>query len=117
MRSPSTSAIARSWLPADEPHRAHRSSVLAGERAAGLPGAFLADHFAIERIAFDRDTARLGDQAADLGHAQLLWGIRAGVVIDLLVDDGAVDVVGSEAESDLGGLDAEHHPVRLDVRE
>ena len=49
--------------------------------------------------------------------AHFLRRLAAGVVVDLLVDHRAVDVVGAEAQGDLGRLDAEHDPVRLDVRE
>src|SRR5262249_47272006 len=64
-----------------------------------------------------RDAAGLLDQAANFGDGQLLRRVGAGVVVDLLVNDGAVEVVGPEAQRHLRRLDAEHDPVRLDVRE
>ena len=67
----------------------------------------------IERIALDRDAAGLGDQAADLGDGHFLRRLGAGLVVDLLVDDGAVEVVGPEGEGDLGRLDARASPSRL----
>ena len=42
---------------------------------------------------------------------------RAGIVIDLFFDHGAVQIVGAEAQSDLRNLGSHHLPVRLDVRE
>src|SRR5205807_2344801 len=80
------------------------------QRPAGLPVILLADHLAVEGVALDRDAARFFDQAADLRDAQLLRGVAAGVVVDLLVHHRAVEVVGPEAQRHLGGLDAEHHP-------
>ncbi len=42
---------------------------------------------------------------------------RAGVVIDLLFDYSAVDVVRAKAQRDLRDLGGHHLPVGLDVRE
>ena len=38
-------------------------------------------------------------------------------MVDLFVDDRAVQVVGPERQGDLGRLEPEHDPVRFDVRE
>ena len=51
------------------------------------------------------------DQRDDLGDGDLLRGLGAGLVVDLLVDR-AVEVVGPERQRDLASLDAEHRPSR-----
>ena len=38
-------------------------------------------------------------------------------MVDLLMDDGAVDIIGAEAEGHLCCLDAEHDPIGFDVWE
>ena len=68
-----------------------------GSREAQL--AAVALDAVIERVALDGDAAGLGDQAADLGDGHLLRRLGAGLVVDLLVDDRAVDVVGAEARA------------------
>ena len=73
---------------------------------ARRPGPSVALDAMIERVALDGNAAGLGDQAADLGDGHLLRRLGAGLVVDLLVDDGAVDVVGAEGQGDLGRLDA-----------
>src|SRR5208283_2442006 len=40
-----------------------------------------------------------------------------GIVINLFLDDSAINVVGSKAQRDLRNLWSHHLPVRLDVRE
>ena len=53
----------------------------------------------------------------ELGLAERLRRLGAGHVVDALLEDGAVEVVGAEAERDLRQPLAEHHPVGLDVVE
>src|SRR5262245_37795363 len=66
----------------------------------------VADDAAVERVALDRLAAGFDDETADLlGGEQLRRG-RAGVVIDQLVADGAVDVVGPVGQGGLGRADA-----------
>ena len=50
----------------------------------------------VERVTLDRNPAGLGDQATDLGDGHFLGGVGTGLVVDLLVDDRAVEVVGAE---------------------
>ncbi len=71
----------------------------------------------VERVALEGYAPCLGDQADQILAAQSLRRGRAGVMIDLLFDDGSVDVVGAEAQRDLRHLRRHHLPVRLDVRE
>jgi pimeloyl-ACP methyl ester carboxylesterase len=87
------------------------------ERAACLPLAGLADDLVVKGITLDRDAAGFLDNPPDVCHAEFLGRVTAGVVVDLLVNDGAVQVIGAEGQGHLGRLDAQHHPVRLDVRE
>ena len=92
--------------PADSRSPATDLDQVASHGRPGRPAGPVALDAVIERVALDRDAAGLGDQAADLGDGHFLRGLGAGLVVDLLVDDGAVDVVGAEGEGDLGGLDA-----------
>src|ERR1035438_3909197 len=71
----------------------------------------------VERIPLYGDSAGLGDEAAEIlaGHALRRGG--AGVVIDLLLDDGAVQVIGAKAKRNLRNLWREHLPIGLDVGE
>src|SRR4051794_25826560 len=55
---------------------------------AGAPAVAVALDAVVERVALARAPARLGDQAADLGDGDLLGGLGARLVVDLLVDDG-----------------------------
>ena len=72
---------------------------------------------AVERVALEGNAAGLGDEAAKLFARHALGGGGAGVVVDLLLDHGAVKIVGAEAERDLRDLGRHHLPVGLDVRE
>src|SRR5271166_570185 len=47
---------------------------------------------------------------------QSLRSGRSSVMVNLLLDDRAVDIVGSEAKGDLRDLRRHHLPVGLDVR-
>ena len=67
-----------------------------------MPLALLPDHFAVQGVALYRDAAGLLDQPADFRDGQLLGRVRPGVVVNLLVNHRAVEVVGPEAERDLG---------------
>src|SRR6266853_1178674 len=52
------------------------------------------NHPPVERIAFDGDAPRLADQVVQLSDRQPLGGLGARVVINELVYDRAVEVVG-----------------------
>src|SRR5438132_1573440 len=68
--------------------RAERNSAYR-QGEAGPPGPVAPHHLMIKRVALHRDAAGLLDQPADLRDRQLLRRVRAGVVVDLLVDHGA----------------------------
>ena len=57
---------------------------------ASGPGSRFALDAVIERVALDGNSAGLGDQAADLGDGRFLRRLGAGFVVDLFVDDSAV---------------------------
>src|SRR5579884_2192075 len=71
----------------------------------------------VEAVALHRDTARLADEADELGDLLLGAGARARGLEDLLPHDCPLDVVGAEVERDLGEREAHHDPVRLHVRD
>ena len=60
---------------------------------------------AVERVALEGHAAGLGDEAAKLLARHVLRGGGAGVVVDLLLDHGAVKIVGAKAERDLLFMD------------
>src|SRR5437762_2994869 len=82
-----------------------------------LPIPLAPDYLTIQSVPLHRNASRFLNQPANLSDGQLLRRIGAGVVVNLLVAHRAVEVVGPEAQGELGGLDAEHDPVSLDVRE
>src|SRR5205085_2490043 len=59
----------------------------------GPPALLVAHDLTVECVALDRDAAGLRDQPPNLGDAQLLRRVAAGVVVDLLVHDRTVEVV------------------------
>ena len=71
------------------------------------------------RLRADVDRARrlgfAGTMRTSSRARQRLPGLRAGHVVDLLLDHGAVHVVGAEAQRHLRQLRRHHDPVRLDV--
>src|ERR1700730_1639439 len=69
----------------------------------------------VQRIALERLAAPPADQAQQIAPARRLAGGGAGVVIDFLFYNGAVDVVRAEALRDLGYAGRHHNPVRFDV--
>src|SRR5262249_11897824 len=71
----------------------------------------------VERVALHRDAARGTDGADELLQLLLLAGGRAGGAEDLLPDEGALHVVGTEVERHLGDRERQRDPVRLDVRD
>ena len=71
----------------------------------------------VERVALDRGAAGVLDEADDLGRVHHLRRGGARHVIDALFLDGAVEIVGAEPERGLGGLDPQHDPVGLEVRD
>src|SRR5262249_23981175 len=84
---------------------------------ASSPGSAVANDFPVQRVTLDRYAAGFLNQAANLRNRELLGGGASGIEIDLFVHHGAINVVRAERKGDLGRLDAEHHPVRLDVRD
>src|SRR5260370_23241134 len=71
----------------------------------------------VERIALDGHAARFADQPFELSARRELRRSSAGIVIDLLFHYGAVDIVGAEAQSNLGHARRQHDPISLDVVE
>src|SRR5712692_4094196 len=71
----------------------------------------------VERVALNRLAPRFADQPLELGAGSELRRGCAGVVVNLLLDDGAVNVVRAEAQRDLRNSRREHDPVGLDVVE
>ena len=69
----------------------------------------------VQGCALDRVAPRLPDETHQVGAGDGLRGVCASHVIDLLFLDRPVQVIHTEAERDLGGLDAHHDPVGLDV--
>ena len=67
-------------------------------------------------VAFDRFPARFGNEPNQILAAHALRRGGAGVVVNLFLDDGAIDVVGAEAERDLRDFRRHHLPVGFDVR-
>src|SRR6266566_1150578 len=76
-----------------------------------LPIPLVPDYLTIQRVPLHRNASRFLNQPANLRNGQLLRRIGAGVVVNLFVNHRAVEVVGAEAQGDLGGFDAEHDPV------
>ena len=72
---------------------------------------------AVHRVALHRRAARGADEALELAARSELRGRRPGVVINFFFDDGAVNVVCAESQSDLRDARSQHHPIRLDVIE
>ncbi len=71
----------------------------------------------IKSVALNGNAAGRGDETRQLGAGHTLRGGRAGVVVNLLLDNRAVDIVGAEAKCDLRDFRGHHLPVSLDVRE
>src|ERR1019366_179902 len=74
-------------------------------------------YWPVERVALKWDAAGLGNESDQVLAAQHLRRGGAGVVINLFLHHGAIDVVGAEAQRDLRHLRSDHLPIRLDVRE
>src|SRR5919108_308439 len=72
---------------------------------------------AVERVALDGDAAGGADKTHELILGHLLGGGGTGHVVDALLHDRAVEVVDAELEQQPGGVDPEHDPVRLEVRD
>ncbi len=92
-------------------------------RAAGIGAARCrcrhrqAPHNVVERVTLHRDAAGGADDAHQLSLAELLRGVDAGGVADLLLHHRAVEIVDPEDEGDLRQLEADVDPERLDVAE
>ena len=89
-------------------------SVTLGVRDGGLSFSDEGD-FIVDGIAQDGRPSAFADLMAKLLDGHPLGGCGTRVVINFLVDDRAINVVGSEPLGDLGLFDAEHDPVGLDV--
>src|SRR5271163_4053280 len=95
-----------------------------GHKAAGCPswsgrrwrhgGAI---HAIVERVALDGDPAGGANQAFEVGAGEAFGRGGAGVVINIFLDDGSIEIVRAETESDLRDALGEHDPVGLDVIE
>ena len=72
---------------------------------------------AVQRVPLHRLAAGFADQLQQFRAAQALHRGGAGIVIDPLFHDGAVDVVGAEAQRDLRDPRGHHHPIGFDVRD
>src|SRR2546425_6393696 len=72
-------------------------------------------HHVVERVPFDRDLAGVTDDAEELLARESRRGFGARHVLDALVFEGAVHVVGAEVKGDRSRVLTEEHPVRLDV--
>src|SRR3989442_1129734 len=72
-------------------------------------------HYVVERVPFDRDLAGVTDDAEELLARESRRGFGARHVLDALVFEGAVHVVGAEVKGDRSRVLTEEHPVRLDV--
>src|SRR5256885_8064352 len=73
--------------------------------------------FVVERVALDGDAAGSADEAFQFGARREFRSFCAGVVIDLFFDNCSVEIVGTEAKSNLRDAGRKHDPVRLDVIE
>ena len=82
-----------------------------------LPDRTLAADAAVEGVALDGLEAGFADQTFELFDGERFRGLRAGLVMDLLVAHRAVQVVGPVAQGDLRRGRAERNPVGLDVIE
>lgn len=70
----------------------------------------------VDRIALDWFATRFDDELADLIDGEHFWSCGPRVMVNELMTDGAIDIVGSIGESGLGRADSQHDPIRLDVR-
>src|ERR1051326_2067872 len=82
-----------------------------GERGFG------ALHGAVESVALDGFAAGSTDQGEEFLAAEALRRGSTGVMVDALFHDGAIEIVGAEAEGDLRDTRGHHHPVGFDVRD
>ena len=78
---------------------------------------FGASYGMVESVALYWNSPGGFDQVAELLAGHPLRGGCAGVVVDFLFYYCSVEIVGAEAQGDLGDLGGEHLPVGLDVRE
>src|ERR1019366_4686798 len=70
----------------------------------------------VERVALDRLAPRFRDQAHQGVPPQPLRSGSSRIVVNLFLDDGAVNIVGSKAQRYLRNLRSHHLPVRLNMR-
>lgn len=88
---------------------------LAEEPLRGVGGVAL--DAVVDGVAFDRLATSFDDETTNLIDGEQLGRGGAGIVIDQLVTDGAVEIVGPIGKCCLRGADAEHDPVGLHVRD
>ena len=73
-------------------------------------------HRTVGRIPLFRLAAGLANKAQQFLAPHVLLGGGAGIVVNLLFHDSAVDVVGAEPLRNLRNAGRHHDPVRLDMR-
>src|ERR1700744_2410585 len=77
---------------------------------------FCAGDRTIERVALEWLAAGLADEPYQVAAAHALRRARASIVVDLLFNHRAVDIIRTKAQRDLSDARGHHLPVRLDVR-
>ena len=55
----------------------------------------------IERVAFNGNASRLGDEALDLVDRRFLRRLRACLMVDFFVDHRPIEIICSKGESNL----------------
>src|ERR1039457_2922287 len=70
----------------------------------------------VKCVALDRFAPGFRDQAHQIVPPQALRSSRSRIVVDLFLDHGPVNIVGSEAQRYLRNLRSHHLPVRLNMR-
>ena len=84
---------------------------------ADAEAGFLAHNWPVERVTLDGFAAGFADEPDEFVAAHSLRSSGSGVVINLLYDDGAIDIVSAETQGDLRDLRLQHLPISLDVGE
>src|SRR3954462_2421981 len=95
----------------------HRANLVSAASDRYRKAVLCARDCVIESVALHGYPARFRNQAAEFFARHALGRGGAGVVVDLLFDDSAVQVIGPETQRNLRDLGRHHLPVRLDVGE